>query len=662
MDLRGLNDAQRAAVTARGGFHLVIAGAGTGKTRTLVHRVAWLIERGEDPGGIVLLTFTRRAAAEMLERASRLVGPSARRVRGGTFHAFASRSLRAHATKVGRSPDFTVMDRQDAEGLISLVRQDLGLGGKRRRFPNKATLYKLISRVANTGDSLADAVDLLAPRFVKDVDDIARVAKAYAERKQRGDLVDFDDLLVLLRRLLKQDAAARRDVAGRCRHVLVDEYQDTNRVQGHIAALLATHHGNLMVVGDEAQSIYGFRGATVENILEFPTVFKGAAQTVLDTNYRSTQPVLDLANAVLASARDGFDKRLHSPQPEGPRPRLVDVEDEAEEADFIVANVLALREQGVPLTDQAVLFRSGFHSAAVEGALIRANIPFTKFGGLRFAEAAHIKDVVALLRVVANVRDELAWDRVLQWLPNVGPKTSADIIRSIIDRDPPALDPSPWARRSFGPALADVADVVARARDVALPEQISIAVATVGASLEARYDDAWKRERDLEAIPLLARRHIDLDSFLADLALDPPDSAEAQPDTAEDEWLTLSTIHSAKGLEWTAVFFLQLADGRFPSGYALDDADAMEEERRLLYVALTRARRHLFLMQPRFVQTRGGWGGWGFGPGCSLLEQLEGLDRLVDPVTPSLPDPDADIDAAEGADDRLAEVLAWLDD
>ncbi len=662
MKLEGLNPEQREAVTAPGGFHLVIAGAGTGKTRTLVHRVAWLVDQGHDPSGIVLLTFTRRAAAEMLQRASQLVGPQARRVRGGTFHAFAARTLRAHATLVGRTPDFTVLDRQDAEALVALVREELGLAGKKRRFPNKSTLLRVISRVANTGDDLDDAVDLVAPRYIDDVDDIRRVADAYAARKQRGDMVDFDDLLLLLRQLLKDHPAARRDIAGRCRHVLVDEYQDTNRVQGHLAALLATSHGNLMVVGDEAQSIYGFRGATVANILDFARVFPDVQKTVLEANYRSSQAVLDLANAVLASTRDGFDKRLRAASAQGPRPRLVDVGDEAEEADFIVDNVLALREQGVPLAQQAVLFRSGFQSISLEGALTRANIPFRKFGGLRFTEAAHVKDAVALLRVVANPRDEIAWQRVLAIIRGIGDKTASRIVRQILSVDPPQLDPEPWAKKAFGDDLAALAETVAQARQAPLARQLDLAVEAIAASLEARFDDAWKRERDLEALPLLARRHDSLDSFLSDLALDPPEATEAEPDEVEDEWLTLSTIHSAKGLEWSAVFLLQLADGRFPSGFALGDPDAMEEERRLLYVAVTRAKRDLFLLEPRFVQRRGGFG---LGPGCSLLDDLDGLHGPPPLVERVSPDPAAAEEAAAleaGAEDRLAAVLAWVDE
>jgi len=659
LDLSGLNPAQLTAVTAPPGFHLVVAGAGTGKTRTLVHRVAWLIDRGADPGAIALLTFTRRAAREMLGRAARLVGPGAHRVQGGTFHAYASRALRPYATKIGRSPDFTVMDRADAEDLVGIVREELKVAGRRRRFPSKATLLAVLSRVTNTGEDLETAIHKVAARFADDQEEIARIGAAYAARKTERDLVDYDDLLVMLRDLLRTDATARRELAGRCQHVLVDEYQDTNRLQGHIAALLSTVHGDLMVVGDEAQSIYAFRGATVDNILRFPERFQGARLTLLEENYRSTQPVLDLANGVLASFSGGYGKSLHSARAEGPRPRLVGVADAEQEAAFVVERILALREEGVPLRQQAVLFRSGRQSAVLESALTAANLPFRKFGGLRFMEAAHVKDVLSLLRIVANPRDELGWMRVLPWLPRVGAKTAHAIMQQAVQATPPGLDPAPWADRPFFAALEALADLLGRLRDRPLHEQVEEAVEHVREGLEDRYDDAARRSRDLDLVALLASRHDRLEPFLAEAALDPPEAAEAQADEDEEEWLSLSTIHSAKGLEWDAVFVLQLADGSFPSGFSLDDPASLEEERRLLYVALTRARRELFLLAPRQAAGRAGWS---FGPGCMLLDDIPGLEDRVLRVDPALA-PEGSAAASQGGDEaRLAEVLAWIDD
>ncbi|HCH64983.1 MAG TPA: ATP-dependent helicase, partial [Deltaproteobacteria bacterium] len=425
MDLSALNSAQQQATCAPEGAHRVIAGAGTGKTRTLVHRVAWLIDQGVPPSGIVLLTFTRRAAREMLQRASRQVGARAHGVRGGTFHSFAHRTLRRHAERVGRTPQFTVLDRGDAEEMVGIVRSRLGLGGRgRRRFPKSRTLLSMFSSATNTGRSLEAVVTAHHPRFRRDIHDIEAIREGYTALKARQDAVDFDDLLVFLAQLLAKDKLARADIAGACHHVLVDEYQDVNKLQARIACLLSVVHGNLMVVGDEAQSIYAFRGASVDNILDFDQIFPAASTTILTENYRSTAPVLKLANGVLESFRTGIDKALESRVGEGPTPLLVAVEDADRQADYVVERVLSLREEGVSLTAQAVLARSGFQLHAIELALSRANIPYQKFGGLRLTEAAHVKDVLALLRVAVNPRDSLAWLRVLPWCENVGRTTA----------------------------------------------------------------------------------------------------------------------------------------------------------------------------------------------------------------------------------------------
>ena len=662
MDLDHLNAAQRAAVTAPAGYHLVVAGAGTGKTRTLVHRLAWLLDQGQDPAVVVLLTFTRRAAEEMLRRASALVGGKAHRVRGGTFHSFAHGVLRRHGDRIGLGRAFTVLDRGDAADMVGLVRTELALGGKGRRFPQKDTLLKLISTGLNTGRSLSALVDEQFPWFLNDLPDIERLAARYAERKLAQDVLDYDDLLVHLDRLLKEHADARREIAGGCRHVLVYEYQDTNRLQGRIAALLSVVHGSLMVVGDEAQSIYRFRGATVENILRFPTVFSGTQVTVLEENYRSTQPVLDLANAVLASAKERFDKLLHSQQNEGPKPVLIELADDGDQAGVVVQRVLELREQGVGLRRMAVLFRSAWHANLLELELGRANIPFRKFGGIQFLEAAHVKDVFALLRVAANPRDGLAWFRVLQLFEGVGKGTAQRIGDAVLAADPPALDPAPWAGRRFGPDLAQLADLLA---DIQAHRQ------DVGAVVErvlgwylprlpALYDDAGPRAKDLESLPVLADGHRDLDRFLAEVALEPPSGVDTEAADAEDEWISLSTIHSAKGLEWHTVFVLALADGAFPSGYSLQDPELIEEERRLFYVAVTRAERCLFLLAPRIVRGRGLTG---LGQGCRLLDELPDLDQRVERIaeghasgSEAAPEPAGEAEAA-----RLAAVLSFYD-
>ncbi|MCB9665727.1 MAG: ATP-dependent helicase [Alphaproteobacteria bacterium] len=628
LELDLLNEAQRRAVTAPDGAHLVIAGAGTGKTSTLTHRVAWLIEQGVSPSAIVLLTFTRRAAHEMLERVSRMTG-GARGVRGGTFHAFATRALRRHADRLGYTPAFTILDRSDAEGLVGMIRSELGLGGKGRRFATKGTILGVLSRAVNTSRTLEEVLESQYPQYAGDVADFEAIARRYAERKQQQGVVDFDDLLVLLDRLLSTHDEARRALSEASRHVLVDEYQDTNRLQARIAARLASVHGNLMVVGDEAQSIYAFRGADVENILQFPRLFDACAITTLEENYRSTQPILDLANGVLATAAQGYDKHLRSPRRGGARPVLWDLADEHAQADVVLGELLRLHEEeGLPFAEQAVLVRAAHHSALLEVLLAEAGIPFRKVGGLRFTEAAHVKDVFALLRLVANPRDVLAWFRVLGWFEGLGARTAQTLADRIADAPEPRLDPVPWQSKRFHADLVSLAELLVQleARLHDLPDLLETAVAWYRERLPLIHEDWKRRVRDLEALGLLAERAGTLEALLADLALDPVEQAEVHP-TGHDDLLTISTVHSAKGLEWDAVQVLQLSDGSFPSGFALDEPDELEEERRLLYVAVTRARRHLGLMVPRFVRQRRGPV---LGPGCVLLESIDDLAQLVD--------------------------------
>ena len=659
LDLDSLNPAQRAAATAGSGAHLVIAGAGSGKTRVLVHRVAWLISQGTPPGGIVLLTFTRRAAAEMLGRVARMVGPAARQVRGGTFHSFALQALREHAPAVGLQRDFTVLDSSDAEDLVGLVRAELGLGGRGKRFPQKGTLATMFSRQRNTSRALEQVLDELYPQYLDDLEGITAVGEAFAERKRSRNLVDFDDLLGLLDQLLKSDPIARAALSRSAQQVLVDEYQDTNRIQARIAALLSYQHGNIMAVGDEAQSIYGFRGAEVENILRFQQVFPKGQVHLLEQSYRSSPQILGLANGILGSAAHGYGKKLWSALPPGPLPHLVDTIDEADEAAFVVREILALREEGLPLREIAVLFRGGHHSVQLELELARANLPFKKYGGLRFTEAAHVKDLFALLRLVANPQDELAWFRILRWFNGVGEKTARRLTEVVLGRDPPRLEEVDGGAKAYGPDLQELSLLLDRAQALAddLPALVDLLLGWFSPRLDGLYEDAKIRRRDLEALPAIAPRYADLESFLAEIALDPPTSAEAAPADTEEEQLVLSTVHSAKGLEWSAVFILQLTDGAFPSGYALREPEGVEEERRLFYVACTRARRRLWLSSPRF--RRGG--SFAFSPGCTLLEEIEGLAGMVQELSPDAPAPTEAQSATEAeAQERLDHLLHLL--
>lgn len=627
MDLSTLNEGQRAAVVAPDGVQLVIAGAGTGKTKTLVHRVSWLLDqRRASPREIVLLTFTRRAAREMLDRAANLVGNEAFAVRGGTFHSFAVQALRAYGTQIGFSRDFTILDRSDAESLVGLIRTELKLGGSGHRFPKRTTILKVLSKQVNTGRSVADLLDQDYPQYFDFAADFERIGERFRERKRAQNVMDFDDLLVHLITLLKEAPSARERLSNAVKYLLVDEYQDTNHLQAMIAQGLHLSHGNLMVVGDEAQSIYGFRGAEVRNILDFQQQFPTASVLRLEKNYRSTQPILDLANGVLASAREGYAKRLFSDIQTTELPELIDVHDEHDQADCVVERILSDNEDGISLNDMAVLFRSGFHANLLELALTRASIPFRKFGGLQFVEAAHVKDVFALLRIVANPRDALAWYRALQWFDGLGAKTAERLVAEIEANG--GLDPAPHRKRKYGGALSYFQGVVEDAQEhlTDLPTLIEHLLEFYRPMMEKLYEDHARRVRDLDTIIVLAEKYDDLESFLAEVSLDPPSTADVSASEREEETLTLSTIHSAKGLEWNTVYVIQLGDGHFPSGQSLDDSDLMEEERRLFYVAVTRAKRALRLIQPRSRQAR--WNQWS-APGCALVDEVADVDDYV---------------------------------
>ncbi|RMH20429.1 MAG: ATP-dependent helicase [Acidobacteria bacterium] len=609
---RDLNAAQRAAACAGAGAHLVVAGAGSGKTRTLVYRVAYLVSQGVAPESILLLTFTRRAAQEMLRRAAALLDERCRRVAGGTFHAFAYLVLRRYGELLGYGDGFTILDRGDAADLVGLLRSEGGFARRGRRFPRKDTLLELFSKSVNTGRDLAALLAEDYPQFADDLADVERLGRRYAERKKAQNVMDYDDLLVNLRDLLVEHAGARRQICSRYRHVLVDEYQDTNRLQAHIAALLASAHGNLMVVGDEAQSIYGFRGASFANIIDFPKVFPDARTTLLEQNYRSIQPILDLGNAVLARARQSFGKRLYSELPGDDKPLLVRTDDEHGQARFVAERVLELREEGVPLAEMAVLVRAAWHTNALEIELGRRNVPFRKYGGLRFVEAAHVKDLCALLKLGQNPTDAAAWHRFLQLYDGIGPTTAQRLAAEVIDAggDLAVLARPHLRRRPYGRDLArlkEVLDAISRP-DLGLAGQLEHAVRYYQTLLPQRYDDAARRQRDLGTLEVIAERYDALDAFLSDLAIDPPDftrpSREHDP---EDEHLTLSTVHSAKGLEWRVVFVLNLVNGYFPSFPSFGDAEAYEEERRLFYVAVTRAQRRLYLLKPEVLSGRGGY-------------------------------------------------------
>ena len=662
-----LNPAQLAAATADAGPHLVIAGAGSGKTRTLVYRVAHLVSSGTPPESILLLTFTRRAAQEMLRRATTILDERCRRVAGGTYHSFANLVLRRHAKRLGYASSFTIADRSDAIDLMGILRTEGGYERQGRRFPRADTLINLVSKSVNTHRSLAEIVESELPQFEDDLPAIEKLAQAFAARKLEQSIMDYDDLLTNLRRLLVEHGAVRARLSGTYRHILVDEYQDTNRLQAQIAALLASSHGNVMVVGDDAQSIYSFRGADFRNIIDFPKLFPDAKTTVLEQNYRSTQPILDLGNAVLGRAKERYSKTLFTKIPGEQKPVFVRTLDDASQAQFLAERILTLREEGVPLSEIAILCRAAWHSNVVELELSSRNIPFRKFGGIRFVEAAHVKDVSALLRISLNPLDTSAWFRILQIFQGIGPKTAQRLIEAI-QSDGGALDTlerPEVARTRYGRFLGELATLLRRLAEssLALAERLELATTTYGPWMRQKYDDAPRRQEDLESLRVIAERYEEVEPFLSDLAIDPPEvvRGRAQED-GEDEWVTVSTVHSAKGLEWQVVFVLNLNTGRFPTFNTPEGTPAFEEERRLFYVAITRAKEWLYLIKPEELSGYGG--NFEIGELSPLLRELDELDQLVEEETFSpLDDPelgDPEVAAEIGDAGRLRHILDYF--
>jgi len=599
---QALNPQQLAAVTAGDGPSLVIAGAGSGKTRTLVYRVAYLIDKGIDPATVLLLTFTRKAAQEMLKRAGLLIGARSERVCGGTFHSVANILLRRYGRPIGLEPGFTILDRGDAEDLINLVRTQLGLSEKGKRFPRKGTLADIFSKCENTLQSLEEVVLDEFVHFSEHLEDLAKLKRTYDSVKRQRQLLDYDDLLVKLRQLLREDESACRTISQHYRYILVDEYQDTNRLQADLIRRLAATHDNVMVVGDDSQSIYAFRGATFRNIMEFPALFPGATVYKLEENYRSTQPILNLANKIIQGAAEKYSKHLFTRKLEGPLPVLVQAGGENAQSRFIAQKILELREEGVPLDEIAVLFRSSFHSFDLEIELSRRDLPFVKRGGFKLIETAHVKDLLAHLRVLDNPLDAVSWNRVLLLVEGVGPRKAQDLIASFLKTDRP-LD---MLRRVGGRSsrglqdLAQMLEEAARSSAMTPAEQVNEVYGYYLPILKEQYDDYPKRIRDLEHLYTIAEGYSKVEEFLADLALEPPDESvvDVEASGRDDERLVLSTIHSAKGLEWQCVFVIWVVDGRFPSAYSFVTQEELEEERRLFYVAVTRAKRHLYLTYP----------------------------------------------------------------
>jgi DNA helicase-2/ATP-dependent DNA helicase PcrA len=602
-----LNEAQYKAATHPDGPLLIVAGAGTGKTRTLVYRVAHLIDRGVPPARILLLTFTRRSAQEMLARAEKLVGQTSRGVHGGTFHGTAHRLLRRFGPEAGLPGDFTILDQSDAEDLMGLSRSALGLGDKTKRFPKKETLHHVYSRHVNTDIPVGAILREEFPRFIEFEDDFAKVFADYTQRKQQRDLVDYDDLLLYWALLLEKVPAVADKIAGLFDHILVDEYQDTNVLQARILRGMCRTHRNITVVGDDAQSIYAFRGATIRNILDFPAEYAGAKTVTLEENYRSTQPILDATNLLISRAEERFSKELFTHRTGGERPWLVTAQDENQQTRFVVDRILELHEEGIPLREMAVLFRAGYMSADLEIELTARNIPFDKWGGLKFLEAAHVKDVLAFLRVLENPRDEVSWYRLLTLMPGIGEVTARNAVQLMADlawshESFGRFTPPPRAKEAHAALVRLLADLRAQVGDEEgrVGREIIRVRALYDDILRERYDRVEPRLSDLDQLQTIAGGYPDRSTFLTALALEPPSATSdlGFGADAEDDTLVLSTAHSSKGREWDAVFVIWAVDGWFPMARALGSDDEIEEERRLLYVAMTRARNHLAVSYP----------------------------------------------------------------
>jgi DNA helicase II / ATP-dependent DNA helicase PcrA len=628
--LESLNPQQRQAATHGTGDTatdtrplLVIAGAGSGKTNTLAHRVANLIRHGAEPQRMMLLTFSRRAAQEMerrvsgvLQQALGLAGTQPPALPwSGTFHGIGARLLREYAPRIGLEENFTIHDRGDAEDLMGLVRHEIGFSDAKKRFPLKGTCLGIYSRVLNTCDPLPLVLQSVYPWCAQWEDELKKLFGAYVEAKQQQNVLDYDDLLAFWADMMAEPALAQ-EIGDRFDHVLVDEYQDTNRLQADILLAIKPTGQGVTVVGDDAQSIYSFRGATVRNILDFPHQFSQPARTVtLERNYRSTQPILDASNAVIAAARERHAKNLFTDKASDHRAQLVLVPDEAQQARWVADQVLRQRESGTQLKSQSVLFRASHHSAALELELARRNIPFVKFGGLKFLEAAHTKDVMAVLRFAHNPRGRMAGFRAVQLVPGIGAASATRLLDAMAEAGDPhaalqAFEPPAAAKQEW----SELAGVFAKLREpgLAWPADMELAKDWYLPKLERMHEDAQVRKLDVEQLTRLAAGYPSRERFLTELTLDPPEltSDHSGPPLRDEDYLILSTIHSAKGQEWKAVHVLNVVDGCIPSDMATGTTEELEEERRLLYVAMTRARDHLHLLVPqRFYVSQQAGGG-----------------------------------------------------
>ncbi|VEN75069.1 DNA helicase [Candidatus Desulfarcum epimagneticum] len=608
-----LNPSQLEAVFFSNGPLLVIAGAGSGKTRTIIYRVARLVEDGISPASILLLTFTKKAAAQMLGRASSLLDRRCADVAGGTFHSFANAMLRRYGPEIGLPRDFTIMDRGDSESLIGMIKKEMESPLDGGRFPANRTLMSLFSRAVNKSAPLEETLLGEYPHFKKFLEPIAAMRGKYDAYKAEHACVDYDDLLALFLRLLKESPGVRDRISDRLANIMVDEYQDTNPMQAEIVSLLAGERRNIMAVGDDSQSIYGFRGADIRNMLRFPETFPGTRIIRLEENYRSGPAILDLTNTVIDQASEKFSKTLFTQKTGGMKPVLAAMKDERDQSRYVVRQIRRLLDKGVRPGSVAILFRAGFHSYDLEIELTKNRLSFVKSGGFKFVEASHIKDLISHLRVLANPLDRISWHRALLLLDRVGLKTAQKIYDALEKNGDglaglDAISLSAAASPGFE-ALKAMLLSVTESPGASVSRMGEIVLGYYMPLLKKKYDDYPKRARDLEHMMGIMERYDSLPDFLNDMALEPPNSSSLNGALSEDgednDVLTLSTIHSAKGLEWSHVFVIWALDGRFPSMRAIEDDENLEEELRLMYVAATRAKKNLFITYPMRHYDRG---------------------------------------------------------
>ena len=613
---KDLNPEQYRVVTAQGGPVLVIAGAGSGKTRTLTYRVARLIETGTPPERILLATFTNKAAREMLGRVELLSGVDIRRLWGGTFHHIANRVLRRHGDRLGYGRNYSIMDADDTKSLLNACMTDAGIDTKSGRFPKGAVLGEIIGFSVNTVNPLEETIGMKYPHFSHLVEDIVDIARAYRERKKSLNLMDFDDLLANWLELLGSEPEVLREYSERFLHVLVDEYQDTNSLQASILDLLGSRHRNLMVVGDDHQSIYSFRGANFENILRFPDRYPDVKVFKLETNYRSTPQILDLANRSIVRNRDQFQKELRAVRKSGFKPVYIPVRNVTLQAAFVARRIMDLIMEGIPVREIAVLYRAHYHSMELQMELTRRGIPFEIRSGIRFFEMAHVKDITSYLRVLVNPLDEAAWKRVLGLCEKVGRVTADRVWKALAaEKDPLAAirDPA-WVKRigkAASPGLLRLGETIAllcgKIAEQAPSDLIRLLLNRgYREDLQERYTDSFSREEDLVQLANFSGRFSSLTDFLAELSLltNTTENEDTGAAEAKDQ-VILSSIHQAKGLEWTVVFIIWCAEGMIPLARALNEAGGEEEERRLFYVATTRAKDQLYLCHPLIDYSRG---------------------------------------------------------